>query len=490
VTFTVLVDWSRNGTFTDTGDDVTTVVRGALSAQYGRDQATALSPIVAGRGAFTLDNSSRDYSPRNTSSPLFGKVKPSRPVLVQRTISGTTYTVFRGHTDDSPIDPDVNAKTVGFSLMDYLADFRGVNVTTPLYQGIRTGAAIDAVLTAAGWTGGRVLDTGGTLIPWWWCNGDDASDMLQQLLASEGPPALLTIDETGAVVFRDRHHRITSTASTTSQATFGTAEPAIGGFRSSEPWANIINDVSISVDERTLSPTGIPVWETEEVISIAASQSYTVVISTSDPFTRAIVPSDIPPTPNSTVDYVVLAGSVASVSLSATSGASTSITITAGASGATIQGMRLRAYSLTVARSRVTAASDATSKTAYGVRTLPSDLEPKWASYPDAQDLAALFVATRKDPLTQVQTVFTCHDSQTARLTAVLARDLSDRVTVVEAETVTNGPFYVESISHDAPSFVEHVVTFGLEAVPTAAAAAAAFILGTSTLNGATPIGY
>jgi hypothetical protein len=258
VTFTVSVDWNRNGTFTDTGDDVTTVVRGGISATYGRDQSTALSPVVAGRGGFTLDNSTRTYSPRNASSPLFGLVKPSRPVLIQRTISATTYTIFRGHTDDSPLDPDADAKTVAFTLIDYLADFRGVKVTTALNQGIRTGAAIDAVLTAAGWTGGRAIDTGATILPWWWADGDDAFDMLQQLLAAEGPPSLLTIDASGAFVFRDRHHRVTSTASTVSQATFtgsGTSEPVMGrGFKYSEPWSNIVNDVQITVDER--QPSG------------------------------------------------------------------------------------------------------------------------------------------------------------------------------------------------------------------------------------------
>lgn len=486
MTFTVLVDWSRNGTFADSGDDVTTVVRGGISASYGRDQATALSPVVAGRGSFTLDNSTRTYSPRNASSALFGLVKPSRPVLVQRTISGTTYTVFRGHTDDSPLDPDPDSKTVAFSLIDYLADFRGVNVTTTLYQGIRTGAAIDAVLTAAGWTGGRALDTGATILPWWWADGADASDMLQQLLAAEGPPALLTIDGTGAFVFRDRHHRVTSAASTTSQATLtgsGTTEPIMGkGFRYSEPWANIINDVQITVDERQPSGSLSAVWTTDQTISITASSSYVVVVSASDPFMNAVAPV-------AGVDYNLDSGSITSATLSRTSGASTSIILTAGGAGAQITGLQLRASSVPVVRSRIVANSDATSQTAYGVRSLPSGLEPKWASYWDVTDLAALIVAQRKDPLTQVTAVFTCQDSQTARLAAVLALDLSDRVTVVEAETVLNDPFYVESIGHDANDVTEHVVTFGLEAVP-AAGATAVFTLGTSTLNSATSLAY
>lgn len=481
----VFVDWNRNGSFADATDDVTDRVRGALTCQYGRDQSTALSPVVAGRGGFVLDNTSRDYSPRNSGSPLFGLVKPARPVLVQRQVSATTYTIFRGHTDDSPINPDVDSKTVGFSLIDTLGDFRGVKVTTTLSSGITTGAAINLVLTAAGWTGGRQIDTGSTLIPWFWADGADAFDLLQQLVASEGPPALLTIDSTGAVVFRDRQHRLTSTASTTVQATFagsGSTEPILGpGFVYSEPWGNIINDVQFDNAER--KPTGqlVAVWQSDDTISIAASSSYVLVLSTSDPFFGAV-------TPVQGTDYLVDTGSITGVTLSRTSGGSTSVTFTAGAGGAQISAVQLRAFSVPVARTRKVTASDSTSQTAYGVRTLPSGAEPVWASYPDAVSLAQLHVARSKDPLTQITARFTCQDTQTARLTAVLTRNLSDRVTVNEAETVTNGPFFVESISHEVRSVAEHVVEFGLEAVP--AAPASGFIIGTSTLNGATPLGY
>src|SRR4051812_34691000 len=101
----VKVDWQNNGTFTDAMDDITDRVRDVVSASYGRDQTTALSPVIAGRGGFDLDNRSKAYSPRNASSPLFGNLKPRRKVLITRVVSGVTYTVFYGHTDDAPINP-------------------------------------------------------------------------------------------------------------------------------------------------------------------------------------------------------------------------------------------------------------------------------------------------------------------------------------------------------------------------------------------------
>jgi hypothetical protein len=133
-----LVDWGKVGTFVAAGDDVSDRLRGAMSCQYGRP-AGSPSVIAAGVGSFDLDNTSRDYSPANGASPLFGNLKPARPVLLQRVVSATTYTLFRGHTSDTPIDPDTDTKRVTLNLIDGLADFQDVTITTGVSQGIRSG---------------------------------------------------------------------------------------------------------------------------------------------------------------------------------------------------------------------------------------------------------------------------------------------------------------------------------------------------------------
>lgn len=482
----VVVDWAKTGA--TTGDaDVTLDVRGGVAAQFGRDQSTALSPMVAGRGSFDLDNTSRKYSPRNTLSSLFGNVVPARPVTVTRTVGATTYTLFRGHTDDSPINPDVAAKTVTLNLVDYLADFRGVTITTPLYQGIRSGTAVGYVLDAVGWTGSRDLDAGASIFPYWWEDGTDAADALQKIVASEGPAALLTVDTSGGIVFRDRHHRLVRSASTTSQATFrdsGTTEPVMQpGLTYSDNWTNIVNTVQWSVDERGSGRQVFgQVWQTDDSFTIAPSQSEVIVMQASDPFFGAVAPA-------SGVDFTVTRGGVASVSLSRTSGISTSVTVTATAAGASITGMALQAFGIPVARTVQVSSSDSTSVGSYGQRGVPSGGGPVWCNRWDAKALADLYVMSRKDPLPQLNVRFNCHDSETAKLAALLALDLSDRVTVVETETVTNGPFYVESIGHGVVSILEHEVVFGVEAVP-AAPASRGFLIGTSTIGGADALGY
>lgn len=497
--FTVLVDWNRDGDYGDTGDNVTSLVRRAaapVSVEYGRDQSTALAPTVSGRGSFTLDNVDKRFSPRNTSSPLFGNIKPARPVKITRTlvaaedpyadeytdfygVSETTEKVlFIGHTDDSPINPDVDAKTVSLSLVDSLADFRGQTISTALYGGLRTGEAIDIILDECGWTGSRDLDTGATVIPWWWEDGTDALDALEKLVRCEGPPALLTIGVDGGIVFKDRHHRLVDTGSITSQDTWnsvpGLGEPIMlrPGFTYDEAWRNIINTGLTSVDVRTPAKLDA-VWTLDSPLGFTASQTQTFIAATSDPFMNAVAPAV-------NTDYTIISGSISSITLSRTSGASTTITVTAGGGGAQISSLQLRAQLVQTVYTMQVAASDAGSIADYGSRSFPGDL-PFCNQY-DAQAVLDTAVELRSEPLPVINTKFMIGGFNTTRAAATLSRDLSDRVTVVEPETVLNDDFYIESIAHDFTGQHDHTITFGLEAVPPAGAVTAAnvFLIGSA----------
>lgn len=481
--FTVLVDWNRDGDYGDTGEDVTDLVmrsQAPVSVGYGRDQSTALAPTVSGHGSFTLNNQDKRFSPRNTASPLFGKIKPARPVKIIRTLTdtqdvysdeysdffggagGTTETVlFIGHTDDSPINPDVDSKTVTLSLVDSLADFRGQTISTALYAGKRTGEAIDIILDQCGWTGGRDLDDGATVMPWWWEDNTDALDALEKLVRCEGPPALLTIGVDGGIIFKDRHHRLVDAPSITSQDTWynvtGFGEPVMSApFIYDEAWRNIINTGLISVDVRTPSAREA-VWTLDSPLGFTASETKTFIAATSDPFLNAVVPAN-------NTDYTIISGSISSITLSRTSGASTTITVTAGGGGAQISGLQLRAQPVQVAYTVQVTASDAVSIADYGQRSFPGDL-PFCNQY-DAQAVLDTAVQLRSEPLPVLSVRFVIGGSNTTRAAATLSRDLSDRVTIVESETVLNDDFYVESIAHEIISEFDHSIIFGAEAVP------------------------
>ncbi len=495
MTLKVEIDWDRSGfgtssgtaeysdVYTDeysgtNGDDVTDRVRpqsGTINLEYGRDQSTALAPTVAGRGSMVLDNADRALSPRNPASPFYGYLKPARPVRILRTWTDSltlpflldegailgnevTQTLFFGHTDDNPINPELESKKATISLVDNLANFRGLNISTPLYSGIRTGEVISRILDATDWPDElRDLDAGATIFPWWWVDSQDALTALEDALRSEGPPALLTVGTSGEIIFRDRHHRLVSGSSLTSQSTWrssGTVEPIMNKpFSYDEAWRNIVNTGSVSVDVRR--PGALQdVWSTDDSIVLTDGEHRRIVASTSDPFYGAV-------TPQEGIDFTVLSG-VVTVTLTRDSGASTGIMLTA--SGDTVVGgLKLRAYPVSVSHSVQVDVSDVSSIEDYGPRSFPADLP--WCNEFDAESVLTAAVVQRSQPKPILSARFVLGGNAN-RLSGLLTRNLSDRVTIIEPETVLNDDFFIENIQHELTGEHDHAITFGLEMAP------------------------
>jgi hypothetical protein len=459
VLWRVDVDWDNDGGFTDSYDDVTarTLERSGISFRYGRDQARALSPISPGEAGLELDNSSRDYSPDNLASPLYGKNLPARPVRIQASLEGTTYVLFRGHIDEYTLEPGVTElSTVDVGALDPLAMLKDAAVSTQLYQGIRTGTAIGHILDAIDWPAAdRDLDPGAALIRWWWEEGTDAWEALQKLVASEGPGAFVHADTDGKIVFRDRHHRLTRAASTTAQTTFtATAEPKFTreGFSYDHGWRDIVNRITFKVDERDPGAELETVWESADVRSIAASSTNTIDVETDDPVI------------NPTVSYTTLTGSV-SAAIVQSSGQKLSLELTAGGSAAAVSNLVVSAQPVTVQRTYQVTVEDAASIAKYGQRTLPSGLEAPWAGVHDAGAIADLIVGQRAErlPIVTIRLKSGTTVSST-RLVQQLSRDLSDRVHVREDETQVDHDFFIEQIKHDVPQAGLVLETvFGLE---------------------------
>lgn len=464
VTYTVQVDWNNDGDFSDTGEDVTarTLERTALTTRYGRDQARALSPLAPGRAMFELDNVSKDYSPENTSSPLTGLVLPGRPVKIVASLSGTEYGLFRGYLDDFGVLPEIHARSVPVTCLDPLARLKTVKLSTALYHSVQTGEAIDILLDAAGWDEDlRDLDAGATTIPWWWEEDADAYEALQRILDSEGPGSLVTVDIDGRIAFRDRHHRLTSAASTTVQATFRDtgAEPLFSApMTYDHGWRDIVNAVSFSIPARSPAGELSVVWSLTGQYTIADGQTVSITASASSAFTGAV-------TPVAGTDYQVITGSAA-VTISRDSGQAVTVNVSASGGPATVAALQLRAYALQTTASVVVSAEDSASIEKYGRRSLPSGREPVWAGVNDAAAIADLTLAQRAERLPTV--TITVKSGNTTRLTQQLVRDLSDRVGIVETQTAVDDEFYIEQIEHSiTEAGLFHTTTFGCEKVAT-----------------------
>lgn len=459
-TYSIKISWRGDGTFAVAGDDVLGLgrVKPDVTISYGRDQSRALSPIAAGSAAFRLNNISQDYSPENAASPLAGFLDPARPLVIGASSMTTNYTLFTGHTDEFQVNPDPNIKEVSATGLDALADFREMTTSTSLYSAIRTGAAINAILDSIGWPSTlRDIDAGATTMMWWCLDHDEVWQSITDVVYAEGVPALITMGIDGTIIFRDRHHRLIRSVSNTSQATISDAgtEPLYSAPVSyDQGWRDVYNVVVISVDERSPEPELSAIWSSDLTYSILSGSTYTITATSNDPFIGAI-------TPVAGTDYQLRSGS-ALITLSQTAGKS--LTISIAATGDTvIDTLQIRGYSVPVVRTVRIEEQQDTSIVRYGRKSYPDNA--KLASLEDARALADITLSYRSERLPTFQ--FTIIGDRDARLDQGFGRNLSDRITIVNAELGMNRDFYIEQIDHVLPlGGLFPRTTFGCEATP------------------------
>lgn len=225
-------DFAGAGEFTGPYDDVTGYVLAddPIVVSWGRDANSDSGHTSAGKLTFSLNNDSRLFSPENSASPVSALLLPGLKVRYTDTDpDGAIRTRMLGAIDDYDADPMAPAKTFTATVLDGWGWTGAKALSTPVYQGIRTGDAIGLILDAAGWTGLRDLDPGATVIPIWWEEGTGAPDAIEKVLDSEGPPALAYISG-GTFIFRDRHHRLLDATSVNAQTLFTHRVPAAGSL--------------------------------------------------------------------------------------------------------------------------------------------------------------------------------------------------------------------------------------------------------------------
>ena len=147
----VFVDWDGNDNYTGTHDNVTAdVIRvewflGSRKRQYVCDEPTC---------NITLKNTNGKYSPENTSSPLYGKMRPSlRMRVMDDTGSGTElWNGFLqnpqlGWTPMGEFTGKHQMTLVGVGAKRYL---ERIDVNLPLFTNATTDDIIIQVLVEAG----------------------------------------------------------------------------------------------------------------------------------------------------------------------------------------------------------------------------------------------------------------------------------------------------------------------------------------------------
>lgn len=467
--YKVYIDWAGDGTFTAVRDDITKRVldgRQPVTIAYGRDTARSGSPISPGEAAFLINNQSRDYSPDNTSSPLNGLVIPGRGVYVKGTLSGVDYPLWRGYLDDFDLQPDRGDRSITTRCVDGLGRLKGAPISTELFQGIRTGAAIHAILDEVGWSSTlRDIDAGATVMPYWWLSQTDAYEAVMDLVNSEGQPALVSIDaSTGNFVFRDRHHRLVRSASTTVQSTWRASaiEPLISAPTTYDHgWTEIINSVTYEIPIRHTTADWKVAWSAPGRLSITAGQTLTLSAAGTTAFADALVPEQ-------DIDYVATSGSV-SISLNRTSGGDITLSVTAVGGDAVVDNLQLRGRTVDTSTTVRVTVEDVASIAKYGRRTQENSQAPNWVGLYDAQAIAEILIGRRAERLpTLTTTMVSTNAASSLRQAQIFNRELSDRVHVIEPHTGMDTDCFIERITHSiGQGGTEHRATFALEKIPT-----------------------
>lgn len=193
-----------------------------------RGRQRQIQQFSAGSATIDLLNLDSALSPSNLSGPYVTagttQIRPTIPVRIRATWAGTTYDVWYGYVDRweqiIPSDDEWRlttriSATDGFKKLGRQTSL----ATTPVGAGELSGARIARILDYIGWdTFLRQIDAGQTTL--------QASDLsgvaLSQLqLAADSEAGIVYMGAEGSVIFEARYHRITSSRSATSQATFG-----------------------------------------------------------------------------------------------------------------------------------------------------------------------------------------------------------------------------------------------------------------------------
>jgi hypothetical protein len=442
------MDWSRAGTYENAYEDASVLSDAPIVIAVGRDTSRASADLPAGTLDFRIDDSARVFAPELATSLLYGKVQPGVPARLDLTVAAVTNNLFSGSLYAFQYDP--NDWTLSGTLMDAWGLVADQTLSTEVFQGYRTGDLISAVLDEIGWpSDARSIDPGATVVPYWWAENKDAASAIQELADSEGPPAIAYVDH-GVFVFEDRHHRLLTARSATSQATYTHIYPEgtgpAGDFKMlhdsisyQHGLSNIVNSATFEIDVRAPAAPAA-VWSTDSAFVVPAGTTTTILAQANDPFIAAITPDSS--------DYTVLSGTI-SVSLDRTSGQSLAISVTAGGSDVTVTTLQVRASPLSVVRTVKATAEDAGSVLTKGRKTWDRPLP--WAGPYDAQAIAQRIVSTYATAR-PVLTFSIDGAISTAYLTEFATRRVSDRITVREDIVGVNADFIVEKVAREIVS--------------------------------------
>lgn len=511
-------DFSGAGDFGGPYDDASDDVLSGVTIERGRDQGRVTGGPKAPKLGLRLSNESRRYATPFSGSPLHDQLEPGKRCRFGRMIGGDVtmgdevavmgdpealmggeadVPLFTGITDEPDETYGVGRRTVSVNAYGLMGRLVGVTVTIAYQASITTGAAMGLVLQAAGFTAAEyaidsdVVANGRHLLHYY-VDGRDAWEVCREIWATEGPPGALYEDAEGRVRFEGRNYRtltercqvvqavFTDVAVSQDDETMGSAVVRMGDVRVTmggagvalyhtdiqykPSWGSVVNDISVQVEQRAAQSVQ-QVWQASGPLVLAADETRELIARVADPITSI-------QTPVVTTDFVLGAGSLASVTVTSLGPLAAKITLVAGAGGATVNpsgsntGIQLRASPVTVvstvAAQPTVDASD--SQAEFGKRGLPSGLSIwRGLSVEEAAGLCDGYLIAYSRPRAVV--VMTVENATGQLLREILFREVGDRIHVEDAWSGIDLDVTVEQISHTITDGGRHVAVFTCERV-------------------------
>ena len=476
-TWTVAVDWERNGQFTDTYDDVTSRVIEAqwfLGFRQPYQDAADNAALV-----LTLKNHDRQFSPEYSASPLAGKIVPFRPVRIQSSDGLVTRTHWQGWVES--IQPAVNqfgqriVKVVATGAMQFL---KAAETNIELQENKRTDEVIADLIQevvfppalASAWVVGRVgnsevgkttfladtdtysdLDKGTLtfeMVGDNWTRQGGYSDAKQNTFnvyhaisdVTAGERGHFVFSREGKALFWNRHHLLQGRmAATLFDDTMVDLAYIYAGLEQMK------NEIIVTCHPRDISVSDQDIlWELEgSIIRVEPDEPRTLYVKYKDEGGNRVGAKDV-----TIGDLEFVKGSATASADAQANGAELTFT-NIGTTPAIITKCIVRGRKIIDFDSMDAKASDSASIIDYGRRTLRLNL-PVVGKLETAEHIAQFERTRRSQPRGSVSTIKLISHGRTGggHHLQQLALTLGDKVAIAEAQTAHQAEHYIIGESH------------------------------------------
>jgi hypothetical protein len=127
--------------------DVTSYV---LNISINRGKNRQLDFYDVGNAGITFKNQDRAFEPTNTSSPLYGYIKPKQRIAIVLTISAVDYYLFTGLVDGWTFNYDISGESVAvLNASDKTSLFANQYLTAQTFPSELSGARVNRILADA-----------------------------------------------------------------------------------------------------------------------------------------------------------------------------------------------------------------------------------------------------------------------------------------------------------------------------------------------------